>query len=206
MLTGKCGQVVLKLLQEEKAPEELVLFVIQWCIEAIMKSPDISQVELLRVLQFLFKTEFSSHVDVLTLMKICILCRMKRIAFLRIVSLIMYVLTNLFQLIDNVLKVLRIPLESESKVILPDELLLHRLYCIRAVIPMMNPNHIEKIKDMLLELMEDHLGNLKPEVNKYFLIINKMGCILIGTFFVGIVDRIRNSTDDLRKKQLLALR
>ncbi|XP_065212795.1 HEAT repeat-containing protein 6 [Planococcus citri] len=143
MLTGKCGQVVLKFIREEKVTEELAVFIIQWCLQAIMKSPDISQVELLRVLEFMFETEFGSHKE----------------------------------LIDSVLKVLQIPLESKSKLVFPDELLLHRLYCIRAMIPMMNTNHLDVVKDMSLELMQSNLdNNSKPEVLLALLEILQMIC------------------------------
>ena len=72
---------------------------------------------------------------------------------------------ELFQLIDDVLEILKIPLESKSRLVFPDEILLHRLYCIRAMIPMMDINHIEIIKNMSLELMQHNLkDNSKSEV------------------------------------------
>lgn len=65
MLTGKCGQVVLKFTQNEKITEELAIFTIQWCMQALMKSPDIAQIELLSVLEYMFKTRFESHKEVI---------------------------------------------------------------------------------------------------------------------------------------------
>lgn len=68
-------------------------------------------------------------------------------------------------MVDNVLKVLQNPLENESKLLFPGEILLQRLRCIRAMIPAMNNSHIQIVKDLLLRVMQNDLdGGTKTEV------------------------------------------
>lgn len=64
ILAGKCSQVVLRFIEGEHLIEQMACFIIQWCIQAVIKSPDISQTELLAVLEHVLKASTDVHKQV----------------------------------------------------------------------------------------------------------------------------------------------
>jgi hypothetical protein len=60
----------------------------------------------------------------------------------------------MFQIVEDVLKVLREPFENRARIANPGEILLQRLKCIRALIPLFNHTHAKIVKDILVEVTQ----------------------------------------------------
>lgn len=51
MLTGKCSQVITKFVQDERLSEQMIAFIIEWCLRSLTESPDIAQIETLTAME-----------------------------------------------------------------------------------------------------------------------------------------------------------
>ncbi len=52
MLIGKCAQIVKKCIFNQKLDDQIVGFILRWCLTSLTESPDIAQIEVLSVLEY----------------------------------------------------------------------------------------------------------------------------------------------------------
>ncbi|XKL60803.1 hypothetical protein PGB90_007860 [Kerria lacca] len=124
MLTGKCSQVITKFVQDERLSEQMIAFIIEWCLRSLTESPDIAQIETLTAMENILVQNVNS-------------CKM---------------------FIDDLLKVLKNPLENKTKLINPGEIFLQRLSCIHAIVPLMSNVHFQIVKDVLIQFIQMNLN------------------------------------------------